>query len=391
MSAGSLEQGISFQYSTILSLSTSFSGPDKLALDLYTSNLDPISASLFSATANNTGTYLTHLSFDAPPYNNRVVVGDLYYKFQPIPRLNVTLDAVSSDVSSEFLGSNLPFVAAYPYTQSISRFGRLDPIYYPYLGRKGFSADHQINDNFTVGVGYFGGYSSEPLFGGAYQNQLTKQAQTASQAMIAQLSFWPTPKDKTLGFTFTYGKLSYPQGSIFGITSATGTAYADQPFGSVAFLNPNTGNVGLLSNTGTNTNTAGIGFGWHVGGDLYFTADASYIQATATTNGQTPALNVKAGDRAGIFQWNAALAWNNLGGSGNVATLVVGNPYRVVSHDTEGFNTQSTAPWHVELSYTYRLTDHISIVPGFYYVFNPEAISSNAPIGVFSLKSFIFF
>lgn len=391
LGAANLAQGISFQYSQILSFSTSFKGGDMLAVDLYTSNLDPISASLFSATANNTGTYLTRLSFDAPPYDNKVTVGDLSYKFQPINKLNITLQAVSKDISGEFLNSNLPFIAAYPYTQAISRFGRLDPIYYPYLGRKGFSADYQISDNFTVGLGYFGGLSNEPLFGGTYLNSTSGQATVASQAMIAQLSFWPTPKDKTLGFTFTYGKLSLPKGSIFGITSATGTAYADQPFGSVAFLNPKTGNVGLLNNTGTNANTAGLGFGWHVGGNLYFTADASYIQATATTNGQIPQFGVRAGDRAGVFQWNAALALNDLGGTGNVATLLVGNPYRVVSHDSEGFSTQRTAPWHVELSYTYRVTDNISIVPGFYYVFNPEAISSNAPIGVFSLKSFIFF
>ena len=134
LDSASLSQGISFQYSQIISVGTSFeNGTDRLGIDLYTSNLDPISASLFGFTANNTGTYQTRLSFDAPPYNNTISVGDLYYRFQPIKNLNITIDAVSSDISSEFLGENLPFIAAYPYTQSISRFGRLDPIYYPYL------------------------------------------------------------------------------------------------------------------------------------------------------------------------------------------------------------------------------------------------------------------
>ncbi|MEB3318310.1 MAG: iron uptake porin [Cyanobacteriota bacterium] len=139
LNSADLSQGISFQYSQIISLGTNFgNGSDRLGIDLYTSNLDPISASLFGFTANNTGTYQTRLSFDAPSYQNAVSVGDLYYRFQPMKNLNVTIDAVSSDISSEFLGGNLPFIAAYPYTQSISRFGRLDPIYYPYLGRKGF-------------------------------------------------------------------------------------------------------------------------------------------------------------------------------------------------------------------------------------------------------------
>jgi hypothetical protein len=387
LDSADLSQGIAFQYSQIISLGTSFgSGSDRLGIDLYTSNLDPISASLFGFTSNNTGTYQTRLSFDAPPYNNAISVGDLYYRFQPINKLNITIDAVSSDISSEFLGGNLPFIAAYPYTQSISRFGRLDPIYYPYLGRKGFSADYMINSNLTAGFGYFGGYSGEPLFGGTYQSN--GGSTRASQATIAQLSIWPTPQSKTLGFTVTYGKLNIPQGTPFGVTAQTGTALADQPFGSSALLTP-PGNVALLTNNGMNANTYGLGFGWHLGGDFYFTADSSYIEATATTNGLDQRLSSKAGDKAGLFQWNAALSLNNIGGSGNVATLLVGNPYRVISYSSSESNSQTTPPWHLEFSYTYRLTDNISLVPGFYYILNPEANSNNPPLGVFSLKSFI--
>ncbi|MEB3333917.1 MAG: iron uptake porin [Cyanobacteriota bacterium] len=389
LESADLSQGISFQYSQIISLGTSFeNGRDRLGIDLYTSNLDPISASLFGFTSNNTGTYQTRLSFDAPPYNNTLTVGDLYYRFQPIKNLNITIDAVSSDISSEFLGGNLPFIAAYPYTQSISRFGRLDPIYYPYLGRKGVSADYQITKNFTAGFAYFGGYSGEPLFGGTYQSKAGYTR--ASQATIAQLSFWPTPQTKTFGMTLTYGKLNIPQSTPFGVTAQTGTALADQPFGSAALLTPPK-QVALLTNTGMNSDTYGVGFGWHLGGSLYVTADTSYIQATATTNGLQQSLHAKAGDQAGIFQWNAALSINDLGGAGNVATLLVGNPYRVVSYSSSEMNPQHTVPWHIELSYTYRLTDNISLVPGFYYILNPEANPHNPPLGVFSLKSFIAF
>ena len=140
-----------------------------------------------------------------------------------------------------------------------------------------------------------------------------------------------------------------------------------------------------------NADTYGLGFGWHLGGNFYFSADTSYIQAKATTTGLDQGLGAQAGDQAGIFQWNAALSMNNLGGSGNVATLLVGNPYRVVSYSSDAINTQSTPPWHIEFSYTYRLTDNISLVPGFYYILNPEANSQNPPLGVFSLKSFIAF
>lgn len=76
--AESLDAAVVFQYSTILGLSTSFTGKDALVVDLYTSNFDPYSSSLYGVTPNLTGTYSTRLSFDAPPYDQRINVADLF-------------------------------------------------------------------------------------------------------------------------------------------------------------------------------------------------------------------------------------------------------------------------------------------------------------------------
>lgn len=148
-----LDAGVVFQYSTILGLSTSFNGKDMLSVDLYTSNFEPYSSSLFGFTPNLTGTYSTRLSFDAPPYSGRVSVADLYYRFKIGEAITVKATAAGSEVSNELIGASLPFQAAYPYIQSISRFGRFDPIYYQTLGRPGFSADWQIGSGFNVGGG----------------------------------------------------------------------------------------------------------------------------------------------------------------------------------------------------------------------------------------------
>ena len=78
-------------------------------------------------------------------------------------------------------------------------------------------------------------------------------------------------------------------------------------------------------------------------------------------------------------------------GAGNVLTLVVGNPYRVVAHSNDAFTTEDTPAWHLELSYTYRVSDHISVVPGVIYVINPENNVNNDPIGIWSLKTVLFF
>ena len=114
-----------------------------------------------------------------------------------------------------------------------------------------------------------------------------------------------------------------------------------------------------------------------------------YARATAINSNSS--YGISAGDRATIFEWNMALAWNNLFGRGNVLTFVVGNPFRVVSHSNSDYPTEDTPAWHLELSYTYRLSDHVSLVPGVIYVLRPENKANNNPIGIWSLKTVVFF
>ncbi|MFN9056207.1 MAG: carbohydrate porin [Cyanobacteriota bacterium] len=86
-----------------------------------------------------------------------------------------------------------------------------------------------------------------------------------------------------------------------------------------------------------------------------------------------------------------ALALGNFFGSGNVLTFVVGNPYRVVAHSNAAFPLENTPAWHLEMSYTYRVSDNINVVPGVIYVINPENNVNNDPIAVWSLKTVFFF
>jgi hypothetical protein len=43
------------------------------------------------------------------------------------------------------------------------------------------------------------------------------------------------------------------------------------------------------------------------------------------------------------------------------------------------------------MSYTYRVSDNISLVPGVIYILNPENNVANDPIGIWSLKTVLFF
>jgi hypothetical protein len=383
-----LNAPVVFQYSTILGLSTSFSGKDLLSIDLYTSNFQPYSSSLFGATPNLTGTYSTRLSFDAPPYTGTVSVADLFYRFKIGDSITIKATAAGSEVSNELIGSNLPFQAAYPYIQSISRFGRFDPIYYQTLGRPGFSAEWQIGRGFSIGGGYFGEFGGV-LAGGQIPLPNGKSS-SASQAAIAQVSWFPSPKNYTFGMALTYVKSTAQASTAYGLSGYTGSQYSDQPFGTLYPPTPDNKPSQLaLTPVGINGDHISLGFGWKMFGNAYLTGDVGYVRATAL-NSSIP-FGVNAGDTASIFEWNMALAFNNIFGPGNVLTFLVGNPYRVVAHSSAAFQTEDTPAWHLEMSYTYRVSDHISLVPGFIYIINPENNPSNASIGIWSLKTVLFF
>jgi hypothetical protein len=384
----SLNASLAFQYSTILGLSTSFTGKDLLSIDLYTSNFQPYSSPIFGRTPNLTGTYSTRLSFDAPPYTGQINVADLFYRFKIGEALTFKATAVGSEVSNELIGTNLPFQAVYPYIQSISRFGRFDPIYYQTLGRPGFSAEWQIGSGISVGGGYFGEFGG--VMGGGQTQLSGGNSISSSQAAIAQISWFPTPKTYTFGTALTYVKTTAPSLSPYGLSGLTGSQYSDQPFGTSYAKTPEGTPTQLALNpVGVNGDHLSLGFGWNVFENVYLTGDVGYARATAI--GSNDDFGVNTGDTASIFEWNMALALENLLGSGNVLTFVVGNPYRVVGHSNSAFPIEDTPAWHLEMSYTYRATDNISVVPGVIYIINPENNANNNPIAIWSLKTVFFF
>jgi len=383
-----LNASLAFQYSTILGFSTSFTGKDLLAIDLYTSNFQPYSSSLFGRTPDLTGTYSTRLSFDAPPYTGQVNVADLFYRFKVGEAITFKATAVGSEVSNELIGTNLPFPSAYPYIQSISRFGRFDPIYYQTLGRPGFSGEWKIGGGFNIGGGYFGEFGG--VMGGGQIPLDNVKTTSASQATIAQISWFPTPKTYTFGTALTYVKATAPSFSAYGLSGYTGSQYSDQPFGT-QYAKTSDGKTSKLALTpvGINGDHLSLGFGWNAFENVYLTGDVGYVRATALNSNDQ--FFVGAGDKASIFEWNMAFAFGNLFGSGNVLTLVVGNPYRVVGHSKNAFPIEDTPAWHLEMSYTYQVSDNISVVPGVIYIINPENNANNDPIAIWSLKTVFFF
>jgi hypothetical protein len=238
------------QYSTLLSLNTSFNGKDNLSVDLWTSNVTPFSGPIFGFTPNVTGTYQSRLSFDAPPYNNQLQIADLIYKFQPLDNLSVFVDALGGEVSGELLYSTQPFTVFAPYTTSISRFGRFDPIYYQTLARPGVGANYKFSDQFAFGAGFYGDFNAsnpeQGFFGGG-------------NAAIAQFSLFPTD---SLGMTLTYVRSYNQAGRFVNVSGQTGSLYADQPFGTAIVPASPSLSATIPVSIATAADHLSWGFGW---------------------------------------------------------------------------------------------------------------------------------
>ncbi|MFN9056206.1 MAG: hypothetical protein ACK5W5_04410, partial [Cyanobacteriota bacterium] len=87
----------------------------------------------------------------------------------------------------------------------------------------------QIGRGFNVGGGYFGAFGG--VLGGGPVPLPDGKITSASQAAIAQISWFPTPKTYTFGTALTYVKSTAPSFSAYGLSGYTGSMYSDQPFG----------------------------------------------------------------------------------------------------------------------------------------------------------------
>lgn len=348
-----------------LVLNTSFTGKDLLFTRLAASNLTPFAGNAFTGTNN------TRLSFDggtgsgSNPNDNSVRVDKLYYRFA-LGKLRLQLDAINAEAYSGLV-SPLSGPFASDSQGSVSRFGRFNPMLYragnPSTnagGSAGGSLQYKFNDFARFEAAYISdNQSNDPTFNRTTRNGLF----SGSYAAIGQIVLSPI-RGVDLGLNYSRG--FQPAGDI-NFTASTGSTFAQRPFG-------NGGTSGFSSDT------FGAALQWAVSRNFVVGGSYSYSNAYRKVNS----------DFANVQAWSGFIGITDLGGRGNLLGLSGGQLPRLndtrfrVAGGTGLRQVDRDASYELQAFYRYRMTDNISITPGFFVIFNPEgnATNENQYVGV---------
>lgn len=322
---------------------SSFTGKDKLHTRIAAGN---------SVNFNNVDQGSLTYNF---PSGNDISLDWLAYYFPIGEKLEVYLPA-AFPLWVDFVPSISPYLDAFSgATGALSNFGESSPIYKIGLSAGGgLGVNYNLNDQFVVSAGYFGGNSFNPtdgngLFNGEYSalGQLTwkpnDNIQVAATYVNAYFNQFNDDPDSTLDGN-----------AIFDLGVGTGNARA--PFGS--------GN-----NVSASTNSFGLAASYKFSPKIAINAYGGYTKADEEGGSDSD---------AEILYYGVGLAFPDLGKEGNLGGIIVGaEPY---VNDCEGsacVTVEDDVALHVEGFYKYQLNENISITPGVIWVNAPQGNEDN--------------
>lgn len=341
--AGHINDNTTFSDRVRLRLNTSFTGQDLLQVRLQARNVPNLKTA--------TGTNMARLSYgdlgsESP---NSVAVDKLFYKFPLGDYANVTVDAIGGEFYSNVDVFN-PDLAS-DAQGAISRFGRFNPIYRYGAGGSGATVNYGLGKQLKLSLGYLAEEAADPTSGRGLLN--------GSYGAIAQLSFKPSNR---LGVALTYVR-GYERSAKVNVSGGTGGALANAPFGSVP----------------TASNNFGLETNFRVSQAINLSGWAGLTRAYNSSPGNSKT--------ATLLNWAIAASFPDLGGKGNMAGIIFGQPPKVLYNGAGKSSEDSDTSYHLEALYRYRLNDKVSITPGFLVIFNPEHNNANDTVYVGTVRT----
>ena len=342
---GEGKSNLAFTNSVRLQTVTTFTGKDRLRIELQSGNFK--GRGFAEPSALNTFTSL--LSFQSDT-DNKIQLSAVEYRFPVLnDRIVVTLRPAGFNLSS-VLTANSPF---YDNGRgAISRFGEANPILKIGDLDTGVGMDWLIARRFRLQLAYGARNGSSPSEGAIFG----KDNWVAGGQFLFLLG-----NSAQTGLTAIYG--SSPNGRL-GTFTGSGAADAS------GFINQRS-NIGAV----------GGSFQWRVTPRFTF----------ATWGGVMGAYASKTQSGAASTTFATALGFPDLIQQGDLLGIVVGQPPSLVQY--EDFSASTGLPGgkdfslHVEAFYRFNLSDSVSVTPGFFLVTNPGNFASNNTIYIGTIRT----
>ncbi|MEZ2224994.1 MAG: iron uptake porin [Microcoleus sp.] len=342
---GEGKSNLAFTNSVRLQTVTTFTGKDRLRIELQSGNFK--GRGFAEPSALNTFTSL--LSFQSDT-DNKIQLSAVEYRFPVLnDRLVFTLRPVGFNLSS-VLTANSPF---YDNGRgAISRFGEANPILKIGDLDTGVGMDWLIGRRFRLQLAYGAKAGSSPSEGAIFG----KDNWVAGGQFLFLLG-----NSAQTGLTAIYG--SSPNGRL-GTFTGSGAADAS------GFINQRS-NIGAV----------GGSFQWRVTPRFTF----------ATWGGVMGAYASKTQSGAASTTFAVALGFPDLVQQGDLLGIVVGQPPSLVQYDD--FSASTGLPGgkdfslHAEAFYRFNLSDSVSVTPGFFLVTNPGNFASNNTIYIGTIRT----
>lgn len=328
-----------FAHYTRITFLSSFTGKDLLTTAFTSTNVPLLT--------QTTGSSLTNLFPDpSSTGSNTLFLDRLNYRFPIGDRMTIWLGAQSLQ-PPDFIPTINPVIVS--LDGPTSRFVWYNPaVHRPGFGGVGLGFAYQFNNKLQFHATYLaaGTQASDPSIG--FFN--------ANHSIVSQLTFTPT-RQFSAALTYTHKYFRSGTANIFG---ATGSLFALQPF----------------EKNATSSDNFGLQFNWLINSGLNFGGWIGYTKAHQLSNGDSSAT---------IVNTLLNLTFPDLFKKGNRGGIIVGIPPKVTSSNYRFGGSRREDPdtsLHLEIFYTHRLNDYVSITPDIYVITKPEHNGNNDPIWV---------
>ncbi len=391
-----VQYNTTFQQRVRLQLESSFTGKDVLITRLQAGNsqLNPFrllnSQSSVGVSSSNTtetlgrsqqGTQTFQVFGDS---NNSVFIDTLQYRFPVNKNLDIAVSA-NGGRFEDFTPTLNPFLEnSDGGSGSLSAFGQRNPIY-RLGGGQGIGVNYKLGSSLKLTGGYLASQGSSPNNGNGLFN--------GDYSALGQLTWTPNNK---LSLAFTYIN-SYSGDRNFGFGNGsnefgfTGTGVAN----SLNYINSGISNVNTPNNVSNpkpvSANSYGIQASYQLSPKLVISGWAGLTKARIIDYGE--------GD---ILNYAVTLAFPDLGKKGNLGGIVVGaQPYlsTLKGKDFYPGNEDGSLnlgdpqkfsldiPLHLEAFYKYKVSDNVSITPGFIWLTSPQQDKDNNDIFIGTVRT----